>query len=122
MTKTKIYGNEKTNLKLTAAAEYVRNQTDPLDIMEHIEEDGTIWYSVREDYTDGFYGCYTADEINEHIEELMDEAEFVLNADEPEHYGADAENGMVLTFSEIKRLAKEWDVPIDLIMADMEAK
>jgi hypothetical protein len=29
---------------------------------------------------------------------------------------------MVLTFSEIKRLAKEWDVPLDLIMADMEAK
>lgn len=62
----KIYGNEKTNLTLTAKARRVYDQTDPLKIIEH--EDGT--YSLRgiED-RDGM----TAADVNQWLEDLADE-------------------------------------------------
>lgn len=63
----KIYGNTKTNLKLSEKASAMYAECDPLQIIEH--DDGS--YSIRgiED-RDGM----TAEEITEWLEELADEA------------------------------------------------
>lgn len=62
----KIYGNEPTNLELSARAEAMYAECDPLTIMEH--EDGS--YSIRgvED-RDGM----TAEDVNCWLEELADD-------------------------------------------------
>lgn len=61
----RTYGDTRTNLTLTAKAQLVYDQTDPLKILEHY--DGT--YSIRgiED-RDGM----TAADINQWLEDLAD--------------------------------------------------
>lgn len=53
----RTYGNEKTELKLTAKAQEAYNNTEPLTIIEWEEEEdhGFVLYSLR--------GCITADNL-----------------------------------------------------------
>ena len=62
----KVYGNERTALKLSEKAEAIYAECDPIKIIEH--DDGT--YSLR-----GFEhrDDMTADEVNEYFEDLADE-------------------------------------------------
>lgn len=68
---TRTYGNEKTHLTLTNKAFAIYSESDPLDIIEHEDEDGNLTYDVRGiDYIDSL----SEEEVNDYLERLYDEA------------------------------------------------
>lgn len=48
-----------------------------------------------------------------------DDSVFYLNSKTPERWGDGAENGMKITYGEIKRLAEEWNVPVEDLMKEV---
>ena len=45
---------------------------------------------------------------------------YTLNTENPEKWGIEAYNGMVIDEDEVKRLAKEWSVSIEELLKDLE--
>ena len=118
--KGRIYGNERTELTLTTLADKMYCCTDPCDIMECDTPDG-LRYRMRTDYTDGYGEYMTAEEVNETLESYADDdMEFTLNTDAPEKWGSEAENGMIVSLGEIRRLAKEWGVPVENLLNEVK--
>lgn len=77
----KVYGDEKTNLRLTALAQSVFSQTDPCDIYEFEEQvnpdDDSAYPEMK--YTYSIRSCVldrddmTEDDVNEFFESLAEE-------------------------------------------------
>lgn len=73
MKKYKIYGNENTNLKLSDKAFDVYSDTSPLEIREY-EKNGKFTYELN----GAIEGVYSAEEVNEILEEMSDENEEII--------------------------------------------
>lgn len=114
----KTYGNEKTNLTLSEKAFKAYSNSDPCDIIEH--DDGT--YSMR--------GILDRDnmteaDVNQVLEELWDETHSYRVL--PEFWdgwfgGLSVEEigDAIVTEDEIRRLAREWGMSVEELMAHVE--
>ena len=63
-----VFGNERTNLKLTEKAQAVYDVTDPLEIREFGDNNGNYSYDI--------IGCFersalSADELNNYLEDVF---------------------------------------------------
>lgn len=77
----KIFGNEKTHLTLSETAERAYSMMDPLQIIEHEDDDGNLIYSMR--------GIIEADGLTEDEVNACLEREEAAN---PSHYYWTAES------------------------------
>lgn len=104
----KIYGIDKTQLRLTKLAQNAYNIIDPILIIENQDTDGNVTGYNLTGYLHG--KGMTAEAVNEALE-----AELVFKI-KPEHleaFGPDTDEDTELDIYEVRDIARGWDMPVE---------
>lgn len=105
----KIYGIDKTQLRLTELAKIAYNNTDPITIIEvQSNRDGSVVAYEVEGCVQG--SILTEAEVNDLLESLLT---FKIKPEHLEAFGPDADEDTELDIYEIRDLARCWDMPVE---------
>lgn len=106
--KHRIYGSMPTQLQLTALAKAAYYNTDPLTIIEVVDDYGDVLhYHLQGVINDN---GLTANEVNEELESLLT---FRIRPEHLEAFGPDADEDTELNMYEVRDLARGWDMPVE---------
>lgn len=107
--KTRVYGNQPTRLTLTALAQEIYNETDPITI-EEIEDNGEVTYNM--------YGVIendglTAEDVNGALESL---ATFTVKDEFWDDWGITGADEATIDLDTMRTLAYWWHKSVDELM------
>ena len=110
--KMRIYGSMPTQLKLTTLAKTAYDNTDPLTIIEVVDDYGDVIHYRLQGFVND--NGLTADEVNEKLESLLT---FKIKPEHLEAFGPDADEDTELKMFEIRYLARGWDMPVEDVIS-----